>query len=501
VIPKDLEAKIRRLFHAEGWPVGTIARQLGLHHSTVHRALRDDGVPLETLGRRPSIVDPYVPFMVQTLRQYPDLRASRLYEMVKERGYTGAPDHFRAIVARHRPRPPAEAYLRLSTLPGEQAQADWASFGHLDIEGAKRPLVAFVLVLSWSRRLFLRFGMDQRTGAFLAHHQAAFEEWGGVPRVVLYDNLKSAVIERVGDAIRFNETLLSFAAHHRYEPRPVAPYRGNEKGRCERAIRYVRDSFWPARTWRDLGDLNEQAEAWCRKTTDARRHPEDRTRSVGDAFAEEQPKLLPPPTDRFAVEDRIEVRVGKTPYVRFDSNDYSVPHDRVRRTLVVFASADTVRVLDGTEEVARHARAWGKGGQVEDPSHIQALAQEKREAGEARGTNRLVRAVPGCRALLEALAERGGNIGGAVAHLGRLLDAYGPQELAHAVKETLSADAPHVTAVRLVLDRRRKDRGLPPPLPVPLPDDPRVRDLVVRPHALDTYDRLTDPKTQEDDDA
>ena len=142
--------------------------------------------------------------------------------MVSERGYTGGADHFRHLVACHRPRPAAEAYLRLRTLPGEQAQVDWGHFGHLVVGRAKRPLMAFVMVLSYSRRIFLRFSLNARMDSFLLGHVLAFAAFGGVARVLLYDNLKSAVLERVGDAIHFNADMLAFAAAHRYEPRPVA---------------------------------------------------------------------------------------------------------------------------------------------------------------------------------------------------------------------------------------------------------------------------------------
>lgn len=490
MIPLELEAKIRRLFHAEKWPVGTIGRHLGVHHSTVRRALRRDGVPLSALPTRRSKVDPFVSFVTETLATYPDLTASRLYEMVKERGYDGGPDHFRAIVGRYRPKKAAEAYLRLPSLPGEQAQVDWGHFGHVEIDGARRPLVAFVLVLSWSRWMFLRFGVDQRMGAFLAHHAAAFEELGGVPRVALYDNLRSAVTERIADAVVFNPTLLAFARHHNYEPRPCAPYRGNEKGRVERGIRDVRESFWPARTWTDLADLNRQAAAWCRTVRGVRKHPEDRTRTVFDTFTEEKTRLRALPDDAFPVEDKVDVVVGKTPYARFDSNDYSVPHTRVRRVVTVVASAEIVRVLDGTEEIARHARSWGKGKLIEDPSHIEALVQAKKAASESRGMPRLYTAVPNARALIEALAERGGNIGGTVARLGELLDAFGTAELVVAIEEALAADAPHVGGVRQVLDRRRREAGKPPPVAVTLPDDPRVREVVVPPRSLRAYDQI-----------
>jgi len=497
MISAELAARIRRLFHAEQWPVGTIARQLGVHHSTVRRVLLRDGVPNHALPRRRSKADPYLRFMCEVLEQYPELRASRLYDMVRERGYDGGPDHFRAIVARYRPRKAAEAFLRLSTLPGDQAQVDWGHFGHIEVDGTRRPLVAFVMVLSWSRWMVLRFGLDQRMGSFLAHHAAAFEALGGVPRVLLYDNLKSAVTQRIGDAIVFNPTLLAFAAHHRYEPRPVAPYRGNEKGRVERGIRDVRESFFPARTWTDLDDLNRQAERWCCEIRGARRHPDDRTRTVADAFAEEQGSLRPLPDDTFPTEERLEARVGKTPYVRFDGNDYSVPHDRVRRTLTVAATTDTVRVLDGLEVLATHARCWGRGQQIEEPAHIAVLAAEKAEAREGRGMNRLFKAVPDARHFIAQLAERGGNIGGAVAALGTLLDAFGATELAAALAEAVAADVPHVSAVRQILDRRVREAGRPTPVAVTLPDDPRVRGVTVRPRSLDVYDAL---KTRRDHD-
>lgn len=220
MISPEREAEILRLHHAEKWPVGTIASQLHIHHSTVRRVLIQAGVVAAEAMSRPSIVDAFVPFIKQTLTQYPRLRASRLYTMVRERGYAGAPDYFRHIVARHRPRPPAEAYLRLRTLPGEQAQVDWGHFGKVVIGNATRPFMAFVMVLSYSRQIFLRFYLGAAMPAFLDGHVSAFAFFGGVPRELLYDNLKSAVLERVGDTIRFHPTLLQLAAHYRYLRNP-----------------------------------------------------------------------------------------------------------------------------------------------------------------------------------------------------------------------------------------------------------------------------------------
>jgi transposase len=431
-----------------------------------------------------------VPFIEQTLEKFPTLTASRLYEMVVSRGYPGAPDHFRSVVRRYRPQKPAEAYLRLRTLPGEQGQVDWASFGQLHYGAAIRPLVAFVMVLSYSRKLFVQFGNEQRMGAFLRGHCAAFDAFGGVPRIILYDNLKSAVTQRVGDAIRFNETLLSFATHYHYEPKPVAVYRGNEKGRVERAIRYVRDAFFPARTWKDLDDLNAQAAAWCNGPASSRRCPEDRSQTVAAVFEQEQGKLLPLPEHPFPVEDRVEVHTGKTPYVRFDLNDYTVPPDCVRRTLVVRATDEVVRVLDGNTVVATHARVWGKGEQVEDPAHLQQLVNKKREGRRGGGMNRLQQVVPRSRSFLMLMAERGENLGATTNGLLRLLDSYGADELERALVEAIESESMRLSSVRQVLERRRHQRDLPPALPVPLSDEVRAKDGPVRSHALSSYDDI-----------
>src|SRR5204863_7934169 len=239
---------------------------------------------------------------LEILQKFPTLTASRLHAMVRERGYRGGPDHFRHLIACHRPRRPAEAYLRLRSLPGEQGQVDWGHFGQLTIGRARRPLMAFVMVLSYPRRIFLRFFLDARMESFLRGHVGAFTAWQGCPRVLLYDNLKGAVLERQGDAIRFHPTLLELAAHHRFEPRPVAVARGNEKGRVERAIRYVRDSFFAARQFRDLDDLNAQAREWCQGAGLDRPCPEDRQRSVRSVYLEEQVRLLSPPDHPFPAE-------------------------------------------------------------------------------------------------------------------------------------------------------------------------------------------------------
>jgi hypothetical protein len=219
---------------------------------------------------------------------------------------------------------------------------------------------------------------------------------------------------------------------------------------------------------------------------------------VRAAFAREQPLLLALPEDRFPSLERLEVTIGKTPYARFDLNDYSVPPAYVRRPLSVLADTERVRIAQGATIVAEHRRSYDRGQQIEDPAHIQALVQFKRAARQHRATDQLARAVPATQQLLVAAAARGYNLGSISAALGRLLSRYTPAELQVAVLEALAREVPHPNAVQLALEQRRELRGELPPTPVSLPEHLRARDVIVQPHALGTYDQLMEP-TDEDE--
>lgn len=188
--------------------------------------------------------------------------------------------------------------------------------------------------------------------------------------------------------------------------------------------------------------------------------------------------------------ERVAVSVGKTPYVRFDLNDYSVPHDHVRRVLTVLADPDEVRIVDGAEVLARHRRSYDKGAQVEDAAHLQALIDSKHAAHQHRATDRLAQAAPASQVLLVRAAERGASLGTMTAALLRLLERFGAAALQAAIFEALARDVPHPNAVRLALERRRGLHGDAPPVALVLPAHVQARDAPVRPHALEPYDQL-----------
>lgn len=489
VIRDEVEAEILRLHHVEKWPVGTIAAQLNVHHDVVTRVIATDGAP-PARPQRPARIDAYLPFILESLRQYPRLPASRLYQMCRERGYRGSGEHFRHMIARHRPPRVVEAFLRTTTLPGEHGQVDWAHFGTITIGSAVRSLLAFVCVLSYSRRIFLRFYLGQRMENFLRGHVAAFEAFGGLPRVLLYDNLKSAVLDRRGDAILFNPKLVEFAKHYRFQIRPTAVARGNEKGRVERAIRYARTSFWPLRQWRDLDDLNAQAEAWCLGEACERPWPDDKQRSVAVAFAEEQPRLRPLPDNAYETEEVVVARVGKTPHVRFESNDYSVPHTLSRRLVEVRASLERVRVIVDGKVVADHPRSFDRAVVTEDDAHIAELKKSKGEARKHRALDRLAQSAPSSQQLFLKLAENGANLGRATQHFLHLLESFGATALEQAIRGAMAKGLTHHHAVRQLLEQQRHAAGKPPAVVADLPDNARVRNAVVPPADLSSYDQL-----------
>ena len=492
MISDETRAEIRRLYYAEHWKVGTIADQLGVHHDTVHRALGLDQRPPPPRRVPSTILDAYKPLIVETLEKYPRLRATRLLQMLRARGYRGSYTQVKRYVRQVRPTKQREAFLRLRTLPGEQAQVDWGSFGTHAVGHARRQLSCFVMVLGWSRAMHARFFWNQQLENFTAGHVDAFDALGGVPREVLYDNLKSVVGERDGDHVRFHPQILELAGHYHFAPKPCAPYRGNEKGKVERTIQYLRHSFFAARQWSDIHDLNAQLHRWIAEVAHRRPVPADpEQRLVGEALLQERESLLPLPEHPMSCELIKPVRSGKTPYVRFDLNDYSIPHTLVRERLTLLASPSTVRLTTATGEVvAEHDRSYDRGQAIESDEHIAELAREKRHAAKLRVRDRLRIVCPNADAFIEALARRDVVMSVQTRRLAALLDRYGAAALDEALGPALARGAVSSNSVAYLLDQAARRRGAPVPLDVVLPDDARVRDLHVLEHDLTPYDQL-----------
>jgi hypothetical protein len=301
------------------------------------------------------------------------------------------------------------------------------------------------------------------------------------------------VLERRGNQILFNPRLLELGAHYHFVAQPCQVRAGNQKGRVERAIRYVRDSFWAGRTFTTLAECNRQAWLWRDQVAHQRRWPGDDGRTVEQVFTEEQHRLLPPPLHLFNT-DRIEtVNSRKSIYVRFDLNDYSIPPEAVGRPLTLAASDTTVRILDGPLEIAHHPRTYDRRQKILEPAHQEAVLKIKRKIFHSKPSGRLEQAVPECKLLLDLAFAQGESAGVQTIQLLKLLDEFGPTALRQATMEALERNTPRASSVAFLLRRQ----PLAKQLTVDLSRYPEAQSIDIRPHDLEIYDELA--HTQQDD--
>ena len=500
MLDAETVSEIRRLYYAERWKIGTLAAQLGVHPEAVRRALNRPAGPPPPRSPRLRITDPYLPLLLETLERYPRLRSTVLYRMLCERGFAGSVVQLRRVVRQLRPHR-REVFTRLQALPGEAGQVDWADFGEVVLGRARRRLSAFVLTLSYSRMMYVEFFFDQQLASFLRGHVHAFEHFDGVPRLLLTDNLRSVVLERRGDQMRFHPRYLELAGHYCFQTRPCHVARGNEKGRVERSIRFLRESFFAIEGFTTLQALNASVARWSAEVAGSRPWPDDPARSCAEVFAcEEMPRLLALPEHPLDTSQRTPVRSAKTLWVRFDRNDYSIPPPVVGKDLVVVAAGEHVRIFDGLVQVAHHRRSYRQGEQITDPAHAAALIKAKRAAHGAAAGTPLRLAVPEIEHFLDAAFPRHRNTPRLTARLERLLTLYGADLLRAAVSAALAHSTPTLSSVEYLIEKYRRDQNRQLPLPIDLADRPELAVLHVQPHALGDYDQLATNDPEDDDD-
>ncbi|GAC1451277.1 MAG: hypothetical protein PVSMB8_10610 [Vulcanimicrobiaceae bacterium] len=485
-VSKAVAAEIRRLYFAEHWKRGTISAQLGVHFDTVARVLGSFGPKAGTPRPDARVLEPYIPFVDETLGRHPRLVATRIHDMLVERGYQGSLRTLRRYVRVARPAPRNEVFLRVETLPGEQAQVDWAHVGDLAVPGGRRPLWAFVMVLAYSRAMWAELVIDMAIDSLRRSLVRASAFFGGSPRPWLFDNAKTGVIERSGDAIRFHPALLDLAARMHVQPALCGPRKPHEKGKVERAIRYLKERFFAARSFHSIAHGNAQLADFFATIAHERPHPRWPDRKVADVFDEERPRLLALPTPLPEIDSVAPVAVDKTAFVKLDTNRYSVPAFYARRTLTLVADDETLRLLDGADLVARHARSWGRHQTIELREHRAAIIAEKKKARDLKGRDRLRVEVPEIGALLERWVDAGRNIGSMIGFTIKLLDAYGPAVLREVTADMLTRGVHDKGAMAILCEQKRKRRDGPAPLAIQLGAHVVERDVV--PHDLGGYD-------------
>jgi len=484
MLPAATQAEILRLSYAEHWSLSRIARHLAVQRASVRKVVRRRSVALTRAPARPrtTVLTPFTARVQALLGQDPTRSAVNILQALRAEGYQGGVSALRALVRRLRPGPTHEAFVPLTFAPGEVAQIDWGEFG--DVFGIGRAVHAFVLVLAYSRLLTVVFSFSQTLEAFLRCHEAAWAYVGGCTRETWYDNAPTVVAERQGKLVRFHPRFLAYAGHHGFRPVACNVARGNEKGRVEDAIKFLRGNFWPGRTFRDLADLNAQARAWRDGIANQREHRV--TRKIPSLLvAEERPQLLPlhEPYDTDEVRSVI---VRPSCRVPFDGNRYSVPWRLVGKPLTLRADAETVTCWYDTHPVARHPRCWQRGQDVVNPAHTAGLLATKPGARAQWQVQAVAQLGPAARQYLEVIRAGTRSLHAELDHLLLLTTVYGPTAVEAALAALLAQAIVGSEHVEQWLRLQQAVPVAPPPLAL---SDPRLAVPVGRPD-LQRYDVL-----------
>jgi transposase len=372
--------------HRQGLSVSAIARQLRLDRKTVRTHIAKGLEPPGYKARppRPRVIDPFEPYLRQRITAFPALTGRRIWRELKDRGYRGGysavTDLLRAI------RPPSRSgfEVRFETPPGEQAQVDFAQFEVVfdDEPSVKRIVWLFSMVLGHSRFIWAHFVVHQDMQSVLRCHMAAFAALGGVPREILYDRMKTAVIgEDTDGLVVYNRALLDLARHYGFQPRACKPYRPKTKGKVERPFRYIREDFFLAGSFQNLDDLNRQMKEWLGTVANPRVHATTK-KVVVEAFEEEKVALKPLPLAPYRAVLRLERRASHEGMVSIGGNLYSVPDTTRRRVLDVHVLADVIQIFEDGDLIATHVPLEGRGQRRLDPAHRRSASPSRQEPKE-----------------------------------------------------------------------------------------------------------------------
>ncbi len=376
--------------HRHGLSVSAIAERTGHDRKTVRKYIERGLVAPKYRPRtpRPSQLDAYKDYLRERLAAWPELTSSRLLREIREMGYQGGHTVLKDFVRLIRPKPVPGFEVRFETAPGVQAQVDFAEFkvAFASEGGLERKVWLFAMVLGHSRYLWAQFVMHQDLPTVLRCHMEAFEHFGGVPREILYDRMKTAVLgePEADKPIVYNAKLLACGSHYGFVPRACQPYRAQTKGKVERPYRYIRADFFMARQFLDIADMNRQLRQWLDTVANARRHGTT-DRVVCEHFAAEREALQALPAGRFDVVLRLERKVSSDGCVSVGGNYYSVPDGTRRRTLEVETTAHQVRIREEGELIAVHSLLQGRRQRSVLPGHRHTPRRtERRERATTR---------------------------------------------------------------------------------------------------------------------
>lgn len=441
---------------------GQLADSLGLDIKTVRHWIGRPYTPRVRV-RRTSKLDPFKGQIVGWLDAHP-LTAQQVFQRLKDAGYSGGISIVKDYVHTIRPRR-REAFLTLSFAPGDVAQVDWGEFGTIAVGNTRRRLSFFVMVLAWSRQMYVEFFLSQSMEQFLAAHVNAFRALG-VPQKVMIDNLRCAVLRHVrGGPVEFNPRYLDFARHYGFQPVACAPAKGNEKGRVERGVGYVKTNFLNGLELPEFAALNPAVQVWLESVANVRLHRETQRRPV-DLWCEELAHLQAVNPRPFDVGRVLSLRANRQFRVTLDTNRYSVPARCAGQAVTLKAYPERVCLYQGETLIARHARSWERHQDIEDPDHPKALVAQRRHARDSQVMKRFLALSPLAARYHAGLLERRGHAMAHVRKIVALADIHGDEPVVRALTDALVFEAFSSEYIEHLIQART--RQLPEPSPLVL---------------------------------
>ena len=475
--------EIHRLSLIEKWPQRRIARHLHIGRHTLLKYL-DNPAPAPARRDRPSKLDSFKPALTELLEQDPEAPATVLLQRLRTIGYEGGvtilKDH---LQARRRDAARRRAYVRMEPGPGERFDIDWGHFGALTYNGTPRKLYAFCLVDCHSRTMYLEFTHSQSFETFVRCHIHAFQTLGGCARELWFDNLATAVAQHEGNLVRFNPRFLAFAREYGFIPRACHVAAAWEKGKVERAIGYVRQNFWPLRSFADLTDVNAQARRWLQEIANRRKHRET-NQTPEERFQPES--LRPVPVLAPDYRDYTDAVVHKDLRLSFDGNRYCVPPRYVGHKLTVKADSCSVTIYDQTHEIVQYARCWERGQTFGAERFQKELYAHRAAAQRSASQQRLVQILgPAVESYLQRLADGDRSLTRQIRELLELVREYGPQAVTEALQKAHSAGAFGADYIANILRQQQTRRDVQPPVRL---RQPELNELATDPLSLVEYD-------------
>jgi transposase len=485
MIDYALYSKIKHLSINDRLTAPQIARELAMDVRTVRKWLGEPQFKSRKSAPRASKLDPFKQDIVRLLQAHP-YTATQILQRIREQGFTGRYSIVKDYVRKVRPAK-SRAFLTLVFAPGECAQVDWGSYGSVNVGGTRRRLSFFVMVLCYSRLMYVEFTVCQTMEHFLGCHQNAFEYFGKVTRKIMVDNLKSAVLKRiVGQAPVFNPKYLDFANHYGFTIAACNVGKGNEKGRVENGVGYVKKNFLAGLEIPDFDAIHPAARHWLDTVANVRIHGETREQPIV-RFEKERACLSPLPAQRYDIATVSQVRASSQFRVTLDANRYSVPAEYAGRRLTLKAYPDRICLYHDNKLIARHPRSYDRRQDIEDPDHPKALLFWRKKAREQKIVMRFLSLSPKSAPYYQKLEQRRMNPYHHVQKIVALSEIYGPEAVARALEDAFNFQAFSCEYIANLLEQRT--RHLPKPGALHLTRREDLLDLTVEPPDMGIYQK------------